>query len=66
MDELIIVKNDDIFTTSLIIADRTHNEHRSVRRLIEKYKNDLEDFGKVCISNAPLINSLCSGQKQFE
>lgn len=37
-----------------MIAKGTDNEHRAVRRLIEKYENDLSDFGKVCILNAHL------------
>lgn len=54
MNNLVMVKGNDVFTDSLVIAQGTGNQHRAVRRLIEKYKEDLEDFGKVCISNAPL------------
>lgn len=54
MNNLVSIKGNDIFTDSLVIANGTGNEHRAVRRLIEKYENDLKDFGKVCISNAPL------------
>jgi len=54
MNNLVLVKKDNIFTDSLIIAKGTDNEHRAIRRLIEKYENDLNDFGKVCILNAAL------------
>lgn len=54
MTNLVELKGNDAFTTSLVIAEGTNNEHRAVRRLIEKYKTDLETFGKVCILNAPL------------
>jgi phage regulator Rha-like protein len=45
MDELVIVKRDEIFTDSLIIAKGSDNEHESVISLISKYKNDIEYFG---------------------
>lgn len=45
MSKLVIVKNKEIFTTSLIIADQTNNAIHSVRELIKKYKSDLEEFG---------------------
>ena len=54
MNELVMIKRNNVFTNSLIIAEGTNNEHRAVRRLIEKYENDLKDFGKVCILNAHL------------
>ena len=54
VNKLVVLKNNDIFTDSLVIAKGTNNEHRTVRRLIEIYENDLSDFGKVCILNAPL------------
>lgn len=64
MNELVFLKKDDIFTDSLVIAEGTRNGHRAVRRLIEKYKNDLKDFGKVCISNAPLETRQKKGIKK--
>ena len=54
MNELVFIKGNDIFTDSLVIAEGTGNEHRAVRRIIEKYTDDFKDFGKVCILNAPL------------
>ena len=65
MNELVMIKRNNVFTNSLIIAEGTNNEHRVVRRLIEKYENDLKDFGKVCILNAHLetkgktLNGVC-------
>lgn len=53
-NELIIVKNGEVFTTSLIIANGTNNEHQSVKKLIKTYGNDFKDFGRVWISNRTL------------
>lgn len=53
-NELIIVKNGEVFTTSLIIANGTDNEHQSVKKLIKTYENDFKDFGRVWISNRTL------------
>ena len=45
MNEIVFTKKGEIFTNSLVIAQGTNNEHRSIRKLIERYKNDLEVFG---------------------
>lgn len=45
MGDLVIVVNNEVFTTSLIIAEKTNNSVHSVRELIKTYKSDLEEFG---------------------
>lgn len=47
MNKLVILKNHDIFTNSLVIAKGTDNKHNSITRVIRKFKDDFEDFGKV-------------------
>lgn len=47
MEELVIVKNDEVFTNSMIIANETDNQHESVVRLIAQHKERFERFGKV-------------------
>lgn len=47
MANLVLLKNNDAFTTSLIIAEGTNNEHESVVALINKYRSDFEEFGKI-------------------
>ncbi len=47
MKELILLKNNDVFTTSLVIAEGTGNEHESVVSLIKKYVKDFECFGRI-------------------
>ena len=45
MYDLIEVRKDDLFTNSKVIAEGTENQHKNVKELIEKYQNDIEDFG---------------------
>lgn len=40
-------RKEKLFTTSLIIAKYAHVKHHAVQVLIQKYKNDLKEFGKV-------------------
>ncbi len=40
MNELVILKNDDVFTDSLVIASGTNNKHKNVKELIVKYEKD--------------------------
>ena len=48
------MKNNDIFTTSLVIAEGTNVKHKNIKELVSKYENDLKDFGKVRVLNATL------------
>ncbi len=45
MDKLILLKNNDVFTTSFVIAEGTNVKHKNIKELIAKYENDLKDFG---------------------
>lgn len=51
MQKLVASRDGELTTTSLIIAEGTHNEHRNVIRLIRKYQHDLEAFGRVDFKN---------------
>ena len=44
MNELVFLKNNQPVTTSLIVAEGTHNEHESVMRLIKGHKADFEEY----------------------
>lgn len=35
-EELVFIKNDDVFTDSKIIAEMTDNKHNSIQSLINK------------------------------
>lgn len=55
MDNLVIIKADEVYTTSEIIAKGAKVNYRSVQRLIEKYESDLLEFGKVRFQITPSI-----------
>lgn len=48
---------EEPFTTSDIIAEHSGNKHETVQRLIRKYENDFQDFGKVGFEIRPLPDS---------
>lgn len=47
MTELATLSGDTAVTSTLTIAENTHNEHASVIALVRKYQADLQDFGEV-------------------
>lgn len=47
MYELVELKGNDVFTNSWIVADGTGNSHEAVLKLITKYSDDFEEFGKL-------------------
>ncbi|MBE6011329.1 MAG: hypothetical protein E7234_02080 [Lachnospiraceae bacterium] len=51
MNNLVFIKNNDVFTDSLVIAKETGNEHRAVRQLIRTYEKQFQEFGTLNISN---------------
>jgi len=61
-NELTFAYKDNAFTDSLIISKGAGVDHRSTYLLIEKYKAELEEFGKVSFQMIPLEGST-TGQK---
>lgn len=57
MNELVWLKNDDVFTDSKVIADGTNNEHHAIQQIIKKYQKDIEDFGVVRFTHFKCENS---------
>lgn len=47
MYELVEMRDNDIFTTSKIIADGTSNKHNSITAIIQKYEEDFKEFGSI-------------------
>lgn len=47
MYELVEVRDNEIFTTSKVIAEGTNNKHNSVQAIIQKYERNLSHFGSV-------------------
>lgn len=60
-DNLVILKKDDVFTTSKVIADGTGISHKKIKNAINKYKTPMETFGKVVSYG----NTLPSGQTEI-
>lgn len=58
--EIVSIRNNQVFTSSKIIAAGTNNKHHSITAVIQKYLSDFEDFGKVRFEMEPLS----SGQKE--
>lgn len=51
VQNLVELRKNDIFTNSKVIAEGTENQHKNVKELIEKYQNDIEDFGTLSVLN---------------
>lgn len=47
MQELVRIKNNDIYTDSLIIAEGTENEHKSIKQTIKDYEPKLKELGNL-------------------
>ena len=56
MKELVFLKGNQPVTTSLIIADGTGNEHKSIIRLINEHKAHFERWGQVRFSDLKSTN----------
>ena len=47
MDNLVILKGNDVFTDSWVIAEGTGNSHRAIKSIVDKYSDDFKEFGKL-------------------
>ena len=51
MSELVILKGNDVFTDSKVIAEGTGNKHKNVKELIVKYQAEMMEFGTLSVLN---------------
>lgn len=51
MNELVVLKNNDIFTDSLVIAKGTDNEHESVVKTLMNYQDKIKSIGDLDFSD---------------
>ena len=51
MYELVELKKDEVFTNSKVIAEGTGNQHESISAIIQKYENEIADFGSIEFSD---------------
>ena len=66
MNELVFLKNNQPVTTSLIVAEGTHNEHESVMRLIKEHRTDFEEYwGTIRFSDLKSGNPLGGRPTKF-
>jgi len=56
VNELVYLKKDNAFTDSMVIANGTDNQHKSVVAIIKKYHKDFEDFGRIEFSDLKSTN----------
>lgn len=47
MNDLVILKGNEVFTDSWVIAEGTGNSHRAVKSMIDKYSDDFKYFGEL-------------------
>lgn len=47
MDNLVILKGNDVFTNSWVIAEGAGNSHRAIKSIVDKYSDDFKEFGKL-------------------
>lgn len=64
MSELVIVKNDDVFTNSWIIAENIGREHASITYNIKKYEKDLRELGSLRFSSSGTRTKITRGQER--
>lgn len=50
MNELVILKGNEVYTDSWIIAENIGREHKRITEVIQRYENDLRELGPVFTS----------------
>lgn len=56
MGEIVYLRRNDAFTDSMVIANATNNQHKSVVKLIKQHMDYLEKFGRVEFSDLKSLN----------
>jgi phage regulator Rha-like protein len=64
MSDLVIIRGDELVTTTLAISAGTANTHESVIKLVRAYQEDLEEFGGVRFEIEPFETA--GGQQKRE
>lgn len=59
---LVNIKYNDCYTNSLVIAEGTGNQHHAVQQIINKYKEEIEVFGKIRFMNIKSLKSNCKSK----
>ena len=64
MDNLVHIKNDDVFTDTLVIAENTDNEHESVKKHIKEHEARFLALGNLPILNREINRDEKRGRKE--
>ena len=56
MNQLVIIKKNDVFTDSLVVAEGIEREHDAVTKNIKRFKKDFEDLGKMRFMDWQSVN----------
>lgn len=59
MNDLVMVRNNDVFTNSLIIAEGTGYKHDTIQKKIRDFEEDFKIFGKVGCYSLKSSESKC-------
>ncbi len=51
MQQLITIQNNKPTVSAITIADNTNNQYKSIRDLITKFSNELEEFGELNVTD---------------
>lgn len=54
MNELVLLKGNEVFIDSRIVASGTDNSHKAIKNMISKYEKELSLFGRVVFRKEPL------------
>jgi phage regulator Rha-like protein len=50
---LVIIKEDELFVGTWNMSQGFQSDHRHIKRLIDKYKSEFEEFGKIATDSLP-------------
>jgi phage regulator Rha-like protein len=57
VNELIVIRSNEAFTNSMVVANGTGNTHHAVQQMIKKYEPTLERWGKIEFTHLKCRNS---------
>lgn len=66
MNELVYIRKNDVFTSSLVIAEGTGNEHRAVTSLIRRYKKQFSEIGEIWFRHLKCRNASGRPMKVYQ
>ncbi|AFL99524.1 Phage regulatory protein Rha (Phage_pRha) [Desulfitobacterium dehalogenans ATCC 51507] len=65
MNELVIIKGNEVKTNSIIVAEGTGNAHESIVRMVRRYEDQFKLLGKLEYSDYLKSNSLGSSGRMY-